>query len=455
MCNRLELHEMAANNFNAKGLELLAGVKELPRDEGNKRQYQPEFQTSATISDNMTEKIRGSTIDMLSWDVSEIQLMAHNNALIGLAGEDCAKLNRLAEALQRTADFKPRLSFEFIRSTILDWIEQRVRSETEANLSEFVLARANAEVKIFEIWVPMANLTVQRELSLGPVRIRSLNREIFDTWLGQLLANADENRIEHIRMHSKALREKYQGLAAAYVALRAEAGFAVEKALEKAEEVASLLRVFHPANASPRAVYHCRPLGSESKESYSALVIDSGQFSYNMQHARIPFSDRWDLSDEAIATLEGCGGVGHIRKLLGLSGRSNFQQQILDALMIYSRNTLAKDPTDKLVYILVALESILLKSRTEGVQQNIADRLAFCLGGSLDERKEIVKLTKDCYEFRSRFIHHGQSLDDLSRLQEFMRRVWSFFIALPAQHDRFSEKVEFIELIENMKYSVP
>jgi hypothetical protein len=55
-----------------------------------------------------------------------------------------------------------------------------------------------------------------------------------------------------------------------------------------------------------------------------------------------------------------------------------------DALLLYSRNSTASETTDKLVFVLVSLESMLPKDANEPISKNIGERMAFLVGNSVE-----------------------------------------------------------------------
>lgn len=164
-----------------------------------------------------------------------------------------------------------------------------------------------------------------------------------------------------------------------------------------------------------------------------------------------PYPDIWELSVEQLTQL--AADFAPIKNILASNGRTEFQKEVFDAILLYSRSTMSRDPTDKLVFIFSALESILLKNENEPISTHIADRLAFVLGTTVDERKNIVQLVRTCYGFRSKFLHHGQTLSDFDILAKFMMYVWVFFIRLTKFANQFNTRLDFISEIENIKYS--
>jgi len=154
--------------------------------------------------------------------------------------------------------------------------------------------------------------------------------------------------------------------------------------------------------------------------------------------------------------------IGHMKnaisifdKLILLYKKTEYQQYLLKSLSYYSKSSLVRSYSDKLVYILVALESILLKNISEPIQQNIGERVAFTISNSGEERKKIVQNFKDIYEIRSKYIHHGYEIssENFEIFQQFLRNSWEFFRILIMNYDYFNTKLDMIEKIEERKFS--
>lgn len=58
------------------------------------------------------------------------------------------------------------------------------------------------------------------------------------------------------------------------------------------------------------------------------------------------------------------------------------------------------DLSDRIVYILTALESLFLKDGSEPIQQNLAERLAVSTTDNANERMDIIRNTKAVYKLR-------------------------------------------------------
>jgi hypothetical protein len=106
--------------------------------------------------------------------------------------------------------------------------------------------------------------------------------------------------------------------------------------------------------------------------------------------------------------------------------RTDYHEKLLAALLQYSKNCLARDPSDKLVNILVAVESVILQNENEPLGKNIGERMAALIGSTLEERKGILSNVGKTYGLRSSFVHHGKriSVDEVDTLKEFMMNAW-------------------------------
>ena len=72
---------------------------------------------------------------------------------------------------------------------------------------------------------------------------------------------------------------------------------------------------------------------------------------------------------------------------LALQTRSSGEYRFTAGQLQHSKNEVA----DKLVFVLVSLESMLLKDSNEPITKNIGERMAFLIGQSMDERKAIIQ----------------------------------------------------------------
>ena len=161
----------------------------------------------------------------------------------------------------------------------------------------------------------------------------------------------------------------------------------------------------------------------------------------------------WHLSDEEVSKNRRSFGFDNVSELLASGRRSRFQDVLLDALLLYSRSTREKDLSGRLVYVLVALESVLLKNDSEPIQQNVGERMAFLIADTVEKRKATIRSLKDAYALRSRFVHHGHTIDQLETVRRFLLDAWVLFLELAKSSRKYETREQLINDLEAMKLS--
>ncbi|HEX8370740.1 MAG TPA: hypothetical protein VF604_19500 [Pyrinomonadaceae bacterium] len=172
------------------------------------------------------------------------------------------------------------------------------------------------------------------------------------------------------------------------------------------------------------------------------------------EHNIYKISPFWSLSDDDIREFHETG-LEILSELLKKDSLSEYENTVLDALTQYSKCTLSRNPADKLINTLVALESLLLKDANEPIQQNLAERMAFLFKATSEERRAIKSSVLKAYSLRSSFIHHGKSIgiDELDILQDFLIYAWTSFYALIHFTKTYSTKAEIFDKLEELKLS--
>ena len=109
---------------------------------------------------------------------------------------------------------------------------------------------------------------------------------------------------------------------------------------------------------------------------------------------------------------------------------TKFSRSLYDALILYSRQTLAVEVSDKLVFTLSALESMLLRDSSEPIQKNLGERMAFLIGQSAPHLYFNLTTTTETYKIRSAFVHHGQTARHVDTVDRFLLNAWTTFSRL-------------------------
>ena len=160
----------------------------------------------------------------------------------------------------------------------------------------------------------------------------------------------------------------------------------------------------------------------------------------------------WQVDDRHAALLRQ-SNLDEISKSYCKTDKTEFEQQFWSAFFLYSNAGLTKRPQEKILYLLPALEGLLLRDGNEPIQKNLGERLAFIIGKTVEQRIEIVETVTKFYAARSQFIHHGQEIKDLELFRKFMMIAWSLFFCLSLGARHFKTQKDFIDTLEMRKLS--
>lgn len=451
-----DLHPEAARNFDRKGEELLskAGPHQSNR-RLNPSGFQPDFHVAAVIPE---EELIGElriTHRIMDQDGEEVgRCFEVGQGLMVLLGQGYEDLIRIAEGVRGNRKIQEAVSYEFLVDTLFSWTQARLSGATRLPMMEYVLGMCSEQTKDFELWFPVAWLNIQSDIKLGRVILKTISRDMLDQWHSQVPQFEDNETNSRIKSAFERERHNLLGFAAATIRLRAEPKRAFERGFEEADRSVSILRFFSPVNFLPNEVCYCDLLGREHLEGLDYLRVEDGKIIEHNSTTLAEGEPSWRLDDKRIGEIS--GALSTMGGLLESENRTSFQDDVLEALLLHSRSSLAKTYADKLVYVLVALESLLLKDSQEPIQKNLSERMAVLVSKDVDERLRIIRNVSDAYALRSRFIHHGKSITktDEQSLRMFMANSWRCLYGIVVLNaSRYSTKRRFLEAVDRLKLS--
>jgi hypothetical protein len=83
----------------------------------------------------------------------------------------------------------------------------------------------------------------------------------------------------------------------------------------------------------------------------------------------------------------------------------------------------------------------------------LGERIAFLIGTTVQERKQIVRTIQDVYKVRSAFVHHGQAPRHQDVLDNFLVTAWRVFAELLRLRDQHKTKAALLGVLEDRKMS--
>ncbi len=420
---KLELHPKAIANYDERAARLVTSLAPDPWEAQIKEHLaqpsvDPGIYAEALPEGAVTRfEIGDSYLDGYGREVAKYFNDETRN--IGLFDDDYKNLIKLAEEIQNNKTLRDLVSKNLVKDLIFDWIRDNHKQRSSSSMTEYVLSECGKQIKEFEIWIPVSKLLLFGiRIRVGRVTFKSVTKEMLDAYLGDT-----PEMTADVRVGAKRIRSELQGYAAAAIKVVAEPQRANEIAYDEADKALSLLRFYSPVNFDPTRVSYVAILGEQHEDSFHRLVVENGRIINYHCGLVDKGSPYWQLDQSYVEDLT---GLDILSALLSRKDRTDFQEKLLAALLQYSRNCLARDPSDKLVNILVALESVILQNENEPLGKNVGERMAALIGSTVDDRKRILSNVAKTYSLRSSFVHHGKriSLDELETLKEFMMNAW-------------------------------
>jgi hypothetical protein len=224
----IQIHPEAAKRFDELANKLLAKIAPAPEFAPAGGEFRPDIFPVAHIpaQDIIGEVVEiHSVVDGSGEEVG--RFFQKTNPKVGLVGEGFRALTDLAREIQRTEPLRDTTSSSFIRDTAFEWLEGRYKSTRDDSFSEYVLKKAEQEIKDFDIWIPLHRTYLESSLSMGPVVFRTVTREMMDEAQAKI-PQPDPETAAAVQLAFARDRSAVQGCAAAATKVRAERGKAVE-----------------------------------------------------------------------------------------------------------------------------------------------------------------------------------------------------------------------------------
>jgi hypothetical protein len=368
--------------------------------------------------------------------------------LIGLGEEDYPQLAKLARSIQKTPAFRNTVSVQFVEDALFRWSLKTCKQETTQSACNFVIGEATTSVRELEIWIPIYSLHVQTPFNVGSVVYKTITREMLDVWQQGIRSKAGES--PEVLEALKRRRKELQALAAGVVSIVAEPQRAFEVASERVDAATALLRLFAPANFEPNLLSYCVPLGSHLREGHHHLTVKDGNIVGETRGVLPRGTDPWVIDDPTLRQYQSLG-LTAISDLFSKEPKTDLENSVFEALLLYSKASLVPETAEKLLYIFAALESVLLLNETEPITQNVGERLAFLVANDADSRLNVKKVVAEAYGVRSSFVHHGRRTEEFN-LTEMLMASWNGLHAMVGNSSRFKTKEELLATIERHKF---
>lgn len=312
---------------------------------------------------------------------------------------------------------------------------------------EYIAIESENVIKEFTISIPIPFLNINTSMEIGTIKLDYYNEEFFNNYEKRLheIEELDRNKISEVMSN---LRRKYQGTVFSCIKIEAEENKAIEIAIEDTEKALTVLRFFSPSALIPEIPSYLGRMGHTLLPSnYIFIFNDNDDCPVIREEIDDHRQHYWTL-DESYLNIIREKGFHQAIEIIFKENKSEFEKCTINAIEIFCRATMSKDYYDKIVYSLVAAETLLLKNNSEGIQSNTGLRMSFVIKTNPDDRNEIRKLINNAYSRRSAFLHHGNKNIDRNLLSSLQMAVWDTIRMCLLNCKTYNTQIEFINYIE-------
>ena len=448
-----EIHPEAKKNFDKKARQILSKVTKVELPKRCKQNKKSNFFVTQTITDeDIIGDIKTHLEDGMGYEKGMLFII--DGIEYGIINNDYKEYLNLCIEIQKTPHLRDLINVNYIKTLLHDWIKDSFTNKTNSSFIDYVIKNGKDAIKKYVIWIPVPFTSIESDFSIGNIIFWTITEDIIEEWFDEsLIEDKDPAQQNNVSKYKEKIQKDYQGYAVGVYECEAERGKAEELAYYHFKKSLSILRLLSGANLLPELVSGAYEYGRKMfrRKTYFLLEKDGIGFSHNDE---LIDNGLYFNIDKMTIDMMGKGELKRLSEILSVENPNEFQKKIIESLIIYSKHTIRYDLYDKILYILVGLESILIKNTTESIQQNLGDRMALLIGKTLHQRKDIAKNIKEIYSIRSNFIHHGQTaIDRLDLIKMFMYNSWITFSQIVNNMDNFDTKEEFINAIDNLKYS--
>jgi len=303
---RPDLHPEAAKNFEEKAHCLLSDIAP---ETGQATSHPPThlFRPGGHVAATYTEnevfdfKITGKTY---LFGRTIAKYFEYEGRLIGFEDEKYLELAKLSESVQRTKAFRDFVSTEWVEDEIVVWMKTKYQAASVPSLAVYLAKKREEDVEEHEIWLPVAYLSVESDLTFGNVVFKTITEEFMDRWWEQWKEGTRGRGAKfEAQVEARFNRERsdLQGLAAATIRVTAEPKRALEVALQESERAIAALSVYNfVATTIPNVTSYCKLLGRETVEGLKYLEME-GEKVRSRRHAASGQPPCWPSAPSSVS----------------------------------------------------------------------------------------------------------------------------------------------------------
>lgn len=356
---------------------------------------------------------------------------------VGLEDDAFRAAERLCTVLAAKKELRTHLSERFVADTFFDWLRDRHKGvlPVDADFLSTLGREAERAVRPRKIAHPIAHLVIQKPFTLGKVLFEFFTAEAFDILDKRRLKQWPPDTPEG-QESARLIRLKYQGKVCCSMVVTAEPIRCVEIARRETDRALVMLRCFSPTVFIPEIPSYFDRRGMELVPGHDHIIFEEVHDDADPPESPPRLLPRtcegtdeprqfWTTFSERDLREVGGEALQNANILLNRERPSELEEQLLTCYTLFARGIRSTDFHERVVFCLVALEALLLKSTTEPIGANMGNRAAFLAYKPKGDRRKAKETISKAYEVRSRFLHHGErKMENMDLLRDLQPLVW-------------------------------
>jgi hypothetical protein len=328
------------------------------------------------------------------------------------------------------------------------WSAMQAPADRQALLDQklsHLISSLRSRIGSWRVVVPLQNLTIpnRRKIRIGKVDLFPFSKNRGKRTLEQIraslkrnpnYANDDEFIHKYLDRMEKDVVGVLIGKTCAETEVYCRADNAVEEALPKIEEAVAAVKFFHYLNDDSYGRYFGIVGRVISQVRRVTLVYPKVATSVGFESAWVGARSMYEIDADRLKFMQKFGFL-ELSQILAKENRTHVQEKVISAMLWFAKavDVVLSDsvkvkqdpifdlgrrarlkpqaemmgPYDRLVKLMVSLETLLLVDENEPIAANLSERVAMLVVRGYRERKAHVKFVKDMYRKRSGIIHHG------------------------------------------------
>jgi len=368
----------------------------------------------------------------------EIYLVDENGSY-GFNRIQYVRFNKLIQNLHSTEQLNQKISLKFIEAESFNWvIEVYKNQQAVSNLYNYLITKAEAEIKAYTFYFPILNLEIEQSFKIGQAEFMYFTKEYFDNLYKILRAKDDTYTEEYF---SQIFRKDFQGQVLAKITVTAEKEKAEEIAKQDSEIAVDVLKLYSESAIVPerKTMFDLNyKLGYQVQSNFlTQKANESDGLSISTKFNNYPLNITKRLYQSASQS-----GLKIFSEYISLKKKDELHEIIIQSIHLFGSAISNWDLHLRCVNLITILESIFLQAEeSNNMEHKTKARLSKALTDKHQEKERIKSIFSNIYQVRHKMIHKAKRIEiDSKELSEAQMNMVKLFLRLIELNTKFGFK---------------